>query len=64
MVDEASGRRAMQDRHQQGVLAQRTPPMIGHAPADDLTGGHVLDGSQVQPALVRGDIRDLPLRVA
>src|SRR4051794_37069662 len=28
MVDEALGRRAMPDRHHQGVLAQRTPQMM------------------------------------
>lgn len=38
--------------------------MIGHAPADDLAGRHILYSSQVQPALVSGDIRNLPLRVA
>ena len=58
MVDEAAGWGAMLDRHHQRVLAQRTPQMIGHAPADDLAGGHVLDGGQVQPALVSGDIRN------
>ena len=59
MVDETLGRRAMPDHHHQGVLAQRTPQMVGHAPADDLAGRHVLDGRQVQPALVRGHIRNV-----
>ena len=59
MVDEAWGRRAMLDRHHQGVLAQRTPQMVGHAPPYDLASGHVLDGRQIQPALVSGDIRDV-----
>src|SRR5918995_4201256 len=36
MMNEASGRCAMLDRHHQGVLAQRTPQVIGHTPADDL----------------------------
>jgi hypothetical protein len=58
-VDEAAGWRAMLDRHHQRVLAQRTPQMVGHAPADDLACCHVLDGSQVQPALVGGHIRDI-----
>ena len=49
----------MPDRHHQGVLAQRTPQVIGHTPADDLASGHVLDGRQVQPALVRGHIRNV-----
>ncbi len=54
MMNEASGRCAMLDRHHQGVLAQRTPQVIGHTPADDLVGRHVLDGGQVQPAFVSG----------
>src|SRR4051795_5866206 len=33
--------------------------MVGHAPADDLAGRHVLDGGQVQPALVGGHIRNI-----
>src|SRR5687768_18517763 len=56
MVDEAPGWRAMLDRHHQRVLAQRTPQMVGHAPADDLAGRHVLDGSQVQPTLVSRNV--------
>src|SRR3954468_20136312 len=36
MVDEALRWSAMLDRHHQRVLAQRTPQMVGHAPADDL----------------------------
>ena len=59
MVDEGPGWRAMLDRHHQRVLAQRTPQMVGHAPADDLAGRHVLDGRQVQPALVSGHIRNI-----
>src|SRR5918994_900185 len=33
--------------------------MIGHAPADDLAGRHVLDSGQIQPALVGGHIRNV-----
>ena len=52
MVGEALGWCAMLDRHHQRVLAQGTPQIVGHTPADDLAGRHVLDGRQVQPALV------------
>jgi hypothetical protein len=38
--------------HDQGVDAQPGPQVVGHAPADDLAGGQVLDGGQVEPALV------------
>ena len=47
MVDKAPGWSAMLDRHHQRVLTQRTPRMVGHAPADDLACRHVLDSSQV-----------------
>src|SRR4051812_44555736 len=59
MVDEALRWSAMLDRHHQRVLAQRTPQMVGHAPADDLAGRHVLDGGQVQPALISRHIRNV-----
>ena len=59
VMDEAPGWRAMLDRHHQRVLAQGTPQMIRHAPADDLAGRHILYRSQVQPALVSGDIRNI-----
>src|SRR3954469_15710630 len=37
----------------------RTRNSSDDAPADDLAGGHVLDGGQVQPALVSGYIRNI-----
>src|SRR5512135_2898731 len=52
MMDETSARGMMLNGHHQRLLAQGALQVIGHAPADDLAGGYVLDGSQVQPALV------------
>ena len=51
-ISPGSGRRALQGHHQR-VDAQLGPEVVGHAPADDLARGQVLDRGQVQPALVR-----------
>jgi hypothetical protein len=36
------------DRGRQRVLAQQTPKMVGHALADDLAGGDVLDAESIK----------------
>src|SRR3712207_8623090 len=37
----------------------RSPQVVGHAPADDLARGQVLDRGQVQPALVGRQVGDV-----
>ena len=47
------------DRHGQGGDGQFLAHMIAHRPANDLAGGQVEDGGQVQPSLIGRDVGDV-----
>src|SRR4051795_8763479 len=59
VVDQPRRRLPAPDRHQQRVAGELLAEVVGHAPADDLAGGHVLDRRQVQPALPGRDVREI-----
>src|SRR4051794_18792154 len=59
VVDQPRRRLPAPDRHQQRVAGELLAEVVGHAPADDLARGHVLDRRQVQPALPGRDVRDV-----
>src|SRR4051794_27287814 len=61
VVDQPGLRPAALQGHHQGVHAQPGLEVVGHAPADDLARGQVLDRGQVQPALVRGQVAEILL---
>src|SRR5918993_2749224 len=47
------------DGHEQCIAGKLGPEMVGHAPAHDLAGGHVLDRGQVEPALAGRNVADI-----
>src|SRR4051812_27734426 len=59
VLDQPAGRLPALDRHHEGVAGELAAEVVGHAPPDDLAGGHVLDGGQVQPALPGRDVGDV-----
>src|SRR3954451_22906296 len=61
VMDQAGFRPAALQGHDQRVDAQPGPEVVGHAPADDLARGQVLDDGQVQPALVRRQVAEILL---
>src|SRR5829696_4559044 len=56
VMNEPAGRSAALESHDQGVDTQTCLEVIRHRPAHDLARGQVLDGGQVQKALVRRDV--------
>src|SRR3954464_14818698 len=60
-MDQAGFRPAPLQGHDQRVHAQPGPEVVGHAPADDLARGQVLDRGQVQPALVGRQVAEILL---
>src|SRR3954447_21607915 len=59
VMDQAGFRPAPLQGHDQRVHAQPGPEVVGHAPADDLARGQVLDDGQVQPALVGRQVAEI-----
>ena len=59
MMDEPAWRSAALEGHDQSVDAEPRLEMLRHRPADDLARGQVLDGGQVEPALVRRQVADV-----
>src|SRR4051812_28515172 len=59
VMDQAGFRPAALQGHDQRVHAQPGPEVVGHAPADDLARGQVLDRGRVQPALVGRQVADV-----
>src|SRR3954466_9213307 len=59
MMDEPAGRPAALEGHDQGVDTQAGLEVIRHGPAHDLARGQVLDGRQVEKALVGWNIREI-----
>src|SRR3954449_13157193 len=59
VVDQPGLRPAALQGHHQRVGAELGPEVVGHAPADGLAGGQVLDRGQVQPALVRRQVTEI-----
>src|SRR4051794_29798036 len=45
--------------HPQGVARQLGPQVVGHAPADDLARGQVLDRGEVEPAFPGRDVAEV-----
>jgi len=58
-MDQPTWRLPASDGHEQCIAGKFGPEMVGHAPADDLAGGHVLDRGQVEPALAGRDVADI-----
>src|SRR3954464_10162871 len=59
MMNEPPRRPAALEGHDQGVDTQACLEVIRHRPADDLARGQVLDGGQVEKALVGWNVRDV-----
>src|SRR3954452_770530 len=59
MVNEPAGRTAALEGHDQGVDAESRLEVLRHRPAYDLARGQILDGREVQKALVCWDVRDV-----
>src|SRR4051812_20306218 len=59
VLDQPAGRLPALDRHHEGVAGELAAEVVGHAPPDDLAGGHVLDGGQVHPALPGRDVGEI-----
>src|SRR3954469_23195158 len=59
MMNEPPRRLAALEGHDQGVDTQACLEVIRHGPADDLARGQVLDGGQVEKALVGWNVRDV-----
>src|SRR3954449_7259565 len=59
VMDQAGFRPAPLQGHDQRVHAQPGPEVVGHAPADDLARGRVLERGQVQPALVGRQVAEI-----
>src|SRR3712207_4790239 len=59
VVDQPTWWLPTSDGHEQCIAGKLGPEMVGHAPAHDLTGGHVLDRGQVEPALASRDVADI-----
>src|SRR3712207_3266974 len=53
------GRPVTLQGHDQSIDAQSGPQVIGHAPANDLARGHVLDGGEIEPALVGREVGEV-----
>jgi hypothetical protein len=59
MVNEPPAGLAALEGHHQGINAQACLEVIGHRPADNLARRHILEGGQIQKALVGRDVRDV-----
>src|SRR3954470_143600 len=59
MMNEPPRRLAALEGHDQGVDTQACLEMLRHRPADDLARGQVLDGGEVEKALVGWNVRDV-----
>jgi hypothetical protein len=59
MVNESARRLAALESHDQGVNAQACLEVIRHRPAHDLARGQVLEGCQVEKALVGWNVGDV-----
>src|SRR5215210_329660 len=59
MMNEPPWGSAALESHDQGVDAEARLEMLRHRPAHDLARGQVLDGGQVQKALIRWNVRDV-----
>src|SRR3954462_14702699 len=59
MMDEPPWRSAALEGHDQSVDAEPRLEMLRHRPADDLARGQILDGRQVQKALIGWNVRDV-----
>jgi hypothetical protein len=59
MMKEPAWRSAALESHDQGIDTQACLEVIRHRPAHDLARGQVLNGREVQKALVCRDVRDV-----
>src|SRR3954451_13771817 len=59
MMNEPAWRAAALESHDQGVDTQASLEVIRHRPAHDLARGQVLDGREVQKALIRWNVGDV-----
>jgi hypothetical protein len=59
MMNEPAWRSAALEGHDQGVDAESRLEVLRHRPADDLARGQILDGGQVQKALIGWKVRDV-----
>src|SRR5215216_6707902 len=59
MMNEPPRRLAALESHDQGVDTQAGLEVIRHRPAHDLARGQILDGREVQKALIRWNVRDV-----
>ena len=59
MMKEPAWRSAALESHDQGVDTQACLEVIRHRPAHDLARGQVLDGGEVEKALIGGMVRDV-----
>src|SRR5215218_8405807 len=59
MMDEPPWRSAALEGHDQGVDAEPRLEMLRHRPAHDLARGQILEGREVQKALIRWNVRDV-----
>src|SRR3954464_14746197 len=62
MMNEPAWRAAALESHDQGVDTQASLEVLRHGPADDLARGQILDGRQVQKALIGWNVRDVGCR--
>src|SRR5215208_2937196 len=58
VVDQPTWWLPASDGHEQCIAGKLGPEMVGHAPAHDRAGGHVLDRGQVEPALASRNVAD------
>ena len=58
MMNEPPWGSAALEGHDQGVDAESRLEMLRHRPADDLPRGQVLEGGQVEKALVGWNVRE------
>ena len=59
MMNEPAWGLAALEGHDQGVDTQARLEMLRHRPADDLARGQILDGREVQKALVGGKVGEI-----
>jgi hypothetical protein len=59
VVDQPWNGTSATQSHIQGVAAKLGAHVVLHRPTDNLTGGHILHSSQIEPALIRVDVGDV-----